>query len=227
MTGYRFPEALPFHDEARSGRLIVFCGTDGAGKSSLVQATADLLTAWGQPAETAAQPSPFVRSYPPFADYRSGVGRERYSYRAISMLVMADKLQHCDHDLAPQLRAGRHLVLDRYVFSGLVRLAMYGDPNEAWFADACALLPRPDLTVLVTAHPDVLRARLAARDYERTSDLEFREAVQVQDLLLALAPANRMLVVDTTASDTATTMAGLEPHLRRAIGLAHPIATHS
>jgi dTMP kinase len=210
---YRFPGRLWLTPAQGPGRLVVFCGTDGVGKTTLIEATEALLRRRGLPTTQVKLPSNFIREFRPYLEYRNATARDDYSYRAISMAVMADRMQVNDTVVVPALARGDFVISDRYVFSGLVRLVMHGDGNETWFHEGCRFLVKPHLTFLITAEQDTIQARLAARTYERSGKLHLEETFRCQELLLDLVPANDIVVVDTTSITPSEAMDEIRLHL--------------
>jgi dTMP kinase len=214
--GYRFPGRLWLQPAQGSGRLIVFCGTDGVGKTTLIQATGEVLQRRGVRNTQIKLPSNFIREFRPYLEYRDGARRDDYSYRAISMAAMADRMQVNDMVIVPALARGEVVISDRYVFSGLVRLVMHGDGEERWFHEGCRFLVKPHLTFLITAGKDTICERLAARTYERSGKLHIEETLRCQDLLLDLVPSNEIVVVDTTGKAPDEAMQEICAHLDKA-----------
>jgi dTMP kinase len=214
---YRFPGRLWLQPAQEPGRLIVFCGTDGVGKTTLIQATDELLRRRELRTTQIKLPSNFIREFRPYLEYRDGARRDDYSYRAISMAAMADRMQVNDMAIVPALERGDIVISDRYVFSGLVRLVMHGDGEERWFHEGCRFLVKPHLTFLITAEKETICARLAARTYERSGKLHIEETLHCQDLLLDLVPSNEIVVVDTTGKAPDEAMQEICAHLDKIV----------
>jgi dTMP kinase len=91
----------------------------------------------------------------------------------LAALVVADRYLQLREEIQPALDGGKTVILDRYVASTLVLQRLDGlDSQILWEMNAAAL--RPDLTVLLQADPDTLRARLRDRAclsrFEQMSD---------------------------------------------------------
>jgi thymidylate kinase len=203
---YHFPGRLQLAAAPSNGKFIVFCGTDGAGKSTLIAAAKARLEEAHHKVREVRFPSHFIRTFVPYKQYRSIIDREHYSYRAVAMAVMADRIQVIEKDVAPGLASNEIIVSHRYVYAGLVRLYMHGVVGDRWFHEACRYLIAPHVTFLVVASPDTIAERLRARVEESNDAHLIAEAQRFQELLVELAPANNFVLIDTTeASVTAST----------------------
>jgi dTMP kinase len=176
-----------------AGRLIAVEGIDQAGKWTVCERLVGELRAAGVPAELAG-----------FPDYATPLGGEigrflagerSYPPQVRQLLYAANRWERAA-DLQAWLAAGRAVVVDRYVASGIAYGAAQGlDP--AWMACLEWGLPPADLTLLLDVTPEVSLARKpAARDtYETRTEL--LQAARAAYLDLAASPTWR--TIDATA----------------------------
>jgi len=76
--------------------------------------------------------------------------------------VEADRYHHLEAEVRPNTEAGRTVISDRYIPSGLVMQRFDGiDPVFLWQLNAEA--DRPDLAVILEADPEVISERLRER----------------------------------------------------------------
>jgi dTMP kinase len=145
----------PFSDHAR-GVFVSVDGPSGAGKSTIVQHLAQLLVGAGQDVHITAEPS----GGPIGALCRELT--ETVTGHALACLYAADRYHHLEAEIRPNTEAGRVVISDRYIPSGLVMQRFDGvDPAFLWHLNAEA--DRPDLAVILKADPDVISERLVAR----------------------------------------------------------------
>ncbi len=149
------PRLRPFSDHRR-GLFISVDGPSGAGKSTLVHHLAQLLVADGEDIHLTAEPS------------TGPVGvlarqlTETVTGHALACLYAADRYHHLGSEIRPYLEAGKTVISDRYLPSGLVMQRFDGiDPAFLWALNAEA--DRPDLCVILEADPDVIARRLVDR----------------------------------------------------------------
>ncbi|HXY47555.1 MAG TPA: dTMP kinase [Thermoplasmata archaeon] len=160
------------------GRLLVFEGLDGSGKST----QAALLGKWLQ-----------ARDYRVFftewnsSDLVSGVirrGKKKglLTPTTFSLLHAVDFADRFNRTILPPLRAGYLVVCDRYAFTAFVRDAARGcDPK--WVRTIYSFAPRPDRVFYFRVPVQVtLKRKLASRSkinyYEAGMDLGLSDDVQ-------------------------------------------------
>ncbi|MFD9716281.1 dTMP kinase [Streptomyces sp. NPDC059076] len=145
----------PFSDHQR-GLFVSVDGPSGAGKSTIVQHLAQLLAAAGDEVHVTAEPS------------TGPIGvlcrklTETITGHALACLYAADRYHHLEAEVRPNTEAGRVVLSDRYIPSGLVMQRFDGvDPTFLWHLNAEA--DRPDLAVILEADPEVISERLQER----------------------------------------------------------------
>jgi dTMP kinase len=138
------------------GLFVSVDGPSGAGKSTIVHHLAQLLVAAGQDVHVTAEPSggPIGRLAAELTETVTG--------HALACLYAADRYHHVEMEIQPHLEAGRLVISDRYVTSGLVIQRFDGvDAVFLWQLNQEA--KRPDLAVILDADPDVIAERLHER----------------------------------------------------------------
>ncbi len=173
---------------ARRGRLIVFEGIDGSGKSSAIRKAAEALRSDGLDPlvtreETDGPSGEWVRrsiadGWPPLATLH---------------LFLADRVRHVASEIAPALAAGRPVLCDRFVHS---TLAYQSVTLAGILPDAATRLrtlhdgwcPWPDRVVLFDSDPQKAVARTAKRS-SRTPYEKAEFLTKVRAAYLALAKA--------------------------------------
>ena len=126
----------PFSDQPR-GLFVSVDGPSGAGKSTIVRHLAQLLVASGEEVHVTAEPS------------EGPIGRlcreltETVTGHALACLYAADRYHHLETEVRPNTEAGRAVISDRYIPSGLVMQRFDGiDPAFLWSLNAEADRPR-------------------------------------------------------------------------------------
>ncbi len=180
-----------------TGRLIVFEGGEGSGKST-------------QAARIAADRNALLTRQPGGTEVGASI-RELLlstntvglSARAEALLMAADRAQHVEELIAPTLQSGRDVVCDRYFGSSIA----YQGAGRGLGAEAVLPLSLfavdgvlPDLVVLLDVPADIGLAR-SVGDVDRfeAQDLAFHETVRASFLEQADANAT-WVVVDATGS---------------------------
>lgn len=193
-----------------SRKLIAIEGIDQAGKQTVSRWLVGKLRLIGVETEEAG-----------FPDYSTQLGQEItrflkgehvYSPQVRQLLYAANRWERAD-EIRAWLAAGKTVVVDRYIGSGVAYGAAQGLPM-GWMLAIEEGLPVPDITLLLDIPPHIsLERKPHRRDaYEARTDLLAR----ARDAYLTLARAPGWLVVDAAADrDTvrARVRAALQQHL--------------
>lgn len=139
------------------GFLVAVDGPNGAGKSTLIESIKTGLEFRGHVTYTTKEPTntecgSFVRK---FAESHSGIG--------LACLVAADRYEHIEKEILPELKKGKIVITDRYILSSLILQQMDG-VSDAFLWDLNSKIIKPDLQVAVFANEDVLQKRLSERN---------------------------------------------------------------
>ncbi|MEV6526906.1 dTMP kinase [Longispora sp. NPDC051575] len=152
------------------GFFLTLDGPGGVGKSTVTLNLCAQLVAIGVPTYATTEPS--HGSIGELARH----GTHEFGGRALACLVAADRHHHLKTEIRPALDDGRLVVCDRYLASSLVLQRLDEVPVE--YVEAINEgADRPDLSVILTADPDTIRARLTGRG---ESHGRFEEADQVE-----------------------------------------------
>lgn len=134
-------------ERTRRGKLIVFEGTDGTGKSSQLKLLHRLLAKHGLPVVATREPTDGTYGQ---AIRNLYVNRHRYSREEELELFLADRREHVQGCLQPHLDAGSIILCDRYYFSTAAYQGARGlDPETILQQNDFA--PEPDLVLLFQA----------------------------------------------------------------------------
>ncbi len=199
------------------GLLISIDGPGGVGKTATIEHLAAMLGRAGLPVHRTAQPSTgpigaLARDLVPTA-----------GGAALACLFAADRYHHLDTEIRPHRAAGHIVLCDRYLASGLVVQRADG-LNLAFLAGINAHADPPDLAVILTADPDTIARRLAARGahnrYQGSPALAAAESAHYREAATHLERLGvSVLCIDTTHTPpdrVAARIAAAIPDLHRA-----------
>ena len=183
------------------GRLIVFEGLDGSGKSTQLERLAAALRLRGVPVLATKEPTdgPWGRRIRAMA--RSG---ERVSREEELRWFVEDRREHAARELAPALAAGQIVLCDRYYLSTVAYQGARGFDPQALLADAEAEFPLPDLALVFEIDPARGLARVAMRG--GVAEPAFEEIEYLAEVAAVFHALDRPYLVRVDASGDVDTV---------------------
>jgi dTMP kinase len=149
------------------GLFVSVDGPSAVGKSTIVEHLARLMAASGEEVHVTAEPSsgPIGQLCRELTETMTGY--------ALACLYAADRYHHVEHEIRPHTEAGRTVISDRYVPSGLV-MQRFDGLDLPFLMQLNERADRPDLAVILQADPEVIARRLRERGahsrFQRTPD---------------------------------------------------------
>jgi dTMP kinase len=161
-------------------RLIVLEGLDGAGTTTQARRLVQHLRDRGAAAHLTREPSdgPVGQLIREMLAGRHAIPGQPIAQSTFGLLFAADRLDHMQREVEPQLVAGATVISDRWYHSSL---AYQGTGAERdWIAMINARARRPELTIFLQVSPEVAaRRRIAAgRVHELFDDLRMQQEVE-------------------------------------------------
>ena len=162
-----------------AGRLVVLEGLDGAGTTTQAKRLVDSLIARGQAAHLTREPSdgPIGKLIREMPVGKHAIEDAKISQGTFGLLFAADRLDHMQREVEPQMAKGAIVVSDRWYHSSL---AYQGTGAERdWIVSLNERALRPDLTIYLKVRPEVAAQRrvAAGRVQELFEDLRMQEEV--------------------------------------------------
>lgn len=156
------------------GKLFVFEGTDGTGKTTQRDLLGHYLQNKGYPVIITKEPTdgPYGQKIRDLYQHR-----ERYSREEELELFLADRRQHVTEVLNPALHDGRIILCDRYYFSTAAYQGALGLDPEAILA-LNNFAPEPDLVLLFQASLDIGIQRITSGRGEALNNFEQRQFLE-------------------------------------------------
>lgn len=200
------------------GKLIVFEGVEGSGKTTQLQA----LKSWLQTADLRQEKSVVVTREPGGTSLGKGLrqllleGETPIQDRAELLLYAADRAQHVEEFLKPHLARGAIILGDRYTDSTVA----YQGYGRGLCLDLIAQLNQiatqglqADVTFWLDVDAEIGLARAKRRgaaDRIEQADLAFHQRVQQGFCQLAAAHPQRIVRIDAHKSESDVHLAILE-----------------
>ena len=154
-------------------------GLDGAGTTTQVRRLVEHLEAHGPRAHATREPSdgPIGRLIREMLTGGHAIAGQALSQSTFGLLFAADRLDHLQREVEPNLLAGTWVVSDRWYHSSLAYQGIGADRD--WITMLNARARRPDITVFLRVRPEVAAERrlAAGRTQELFEDLEMQREV--------------------------------------------------
>ncbi|MBO5337701.1 MAG: dTMP kinase [Lachnospiraceae bacterium] len=140
-----------------NGKLVAIDGPNGVGKTTIIQELKKELEkreidTYFTKEPTGNELGCFVREY---AEKSKGI--------SIACLVAADRYQHLQDEIIPQLEKGKIVITDRYILSSLI-LQRMDEVSEEFIMELNNEIIQPDLQIAVFADSQIIQSRLKERD---------------------------------------------------------------
>ncbi len=156
-----------FRMPQRDARFIVLEGLDGAGTTTQAAKLHAHCTRHGVPGfltnePTSAPVGSFIRRLLTSTELALDGSPYRPPESSIALLFAADRLAH-SREIASHLKAGEHVICDRYVFSSMAYQTLDASITPEWVVEinrGCAV---PDLTIFLDVPVDECLKRLSGR----------------------------------------------------------------
>lgn len=128
----------------RAGKLVVFCGADGSGKTTTVSRVKSVLKSEGISTESWLMPPSECRELSIFRNFILG-RTEREGFDAAILCTLAFKLDALRGEVLPFMERGGVALCDRYVFTTAALLLEYYGHLPNWCLGVLELFPKPDI----------------------------------------------------------------------------------
>jgi dTMP kinase len=160
-------------------RLIVLEGLDGAGTTTQARRLALHLRDLGHKAHLTREPSdgPIGRLIREMLTGHHAIADQTIRQSTFGLLFAADRLDHMQREVEPQLAAGVTVISDRWYHSSLAYQGTGADRD--WITALNARARRPDLTIFLQVRPEVAAQRrvAAGRVQELFEDMRMQQEV--------------------------------------------------
>ena len=189
-----------------NGKLIVFEGTDGAGKTTLINLTYKYLKDKYPEKEIILlkQPTDEARNSRLFQKMMFDENHENINYRAVQLLTLSDRVQHNHEVIIPTLKEGKIIICDRYIYTSIANMKARNYRNENWFYQAAKEIIKPDISFLAFVEPEIAISRIKAREEEKDRYLDESLLHRVTNEFLLLALQEDLKVIDSSTNSDIT-----------------------
>jgi dTMP kinase len=190
------------------GKFLVLEGIDGSGTTTQLDRAVAFVESLGHSAVATREPStgPIGRLLREALLGRLGMpDGTRIDGRSMALLFAADRIDHLQREIEPQLAAGTSVISDRYLLSSLAYQAE--EAERAWVLGLAHGILRPDLTLLLDLPIDVAakRREAAGRPIERYDADSYLAKVAANYRALASQDPSVIILNGAATKDDVTT----------------------
>ncbi len=192
------------------GHFIVFEGIDGSGTTTQAAALAARYASIKLPAHTTAEPS----TGPVGALIRQILGGRLVvqsvqglvspTWKSMTLLFAADRQDHIEAEINPNLEDGVTVICDRYVYSSIIYQGLCSENKgaEDWIRAVNRFAVNPDLVFYLKVDPHEALRRRTERDrkIELFDDPDFQcRLAEAYERMPAMFPDTRIVTIDGNA----------------------------
>ena len=195
------------------GNFIVIEGIDGAGTTTQAQILSERFLSRGLPVLTTREPTTgpvgaLIRQALTHRFVVPGIhGPRPPSWKTMALLFAADRLDHLEAEILPNLLDGVTVISDRYDLSSLAYQSATAPDESAevipWLRAINRHARRPDLTLVLDVPADVAaqrrRSRAQASELYEIDELQVRLAAAYRSAE-SLLPGDRIVHIDGSRS---------------------------
>lgn len=150
-----------------TGKLIAFEGIDGSGTTTQSRMMHSALVDLGVPVHLTQEPSSgpvggLIRQVLQGRLVTRGrTGLRAPAWNTMALMFAADRLDHLESEIEPNLQDGINIITDRYLHSSLAYQSSLADDGEAlaWVETVNRFARKPDLVVFLDVDPDEAQRR--------------------------------------------------------------------
>jgi len=180
----------------KKGFFVCIEGLDGCGKTTQTKLLVRNLRRKDYDAVYTAEPSQgkigkFIKKY-------CLHGRKRVSSVVEALLFAADRFEHVENEIFPNLREGKIVISDRYVYSSLAYQGAVG-LDLGWIRRLNERAMRPNLAIYVDCDLKLAAARMKPRK-SVMEDLETQQ--KVREIYMTFVEKGELVRIDGNGSKT-------------------------
>jgi len=162
--GHGIPNVKP---EQLAGKLIVFEGADGSGRSTQLVTLVNWLETCGYPTVQVG----LKRSTLVSEELEKAQNGNVLSRTTLALFYATDFADQLENIIIPSLKAGFIVLADRYIYTLMARDMVRG-MDEKWLKNLYGIAPEPDAVFYLSVEPN----ELVQRNLSKTATLDYWES---------------------------------------------------
>lgn len=195
---------LKMRPHKTSGKLIVFCGLDGCGKSTMIEMLKEELEEHGLEVFLTKQPTNKIRSSAMFREFTDNPTKKGEEYRALSLLCVSDRLLHQKEEILRSLSEGKIVICDRYYYSCLANLVARGFKRDRWIYELSRYIVKPDIAFFLDLPVGTAMTRVRLRNAEKERYVNLELQYCLRDAFIKICKKNGGICIKSEGDATDT-----------------------
>ena len=147
------------------------------------------------------QPTNAVRNSEIFRTFMDMPDHSSYDYRSLSLIAAADRIQHSEKTIKPELNFGKIVISDRYFFSCLANLRARGYKNDTWIYEIGRSILKPDLAFFLDVPVDIAISRVRKRKDEKDRYIDVDLQYKLAEEYKLICKTNGGIIVPSFADE--------------------------
>lgn len=186
------------------GLLITFCGLDGCGKTLMINMVSEYIHSMGEDVVVTKQPTNTVRKSEIFRNFMDYENHEKFEYRALSLFAAADRIQHSNKLILPELNKKKVVISDRYFYSCLANLRARGYKSDRWIYEIVKDIPKPDLAFFLDVPVEVAVERVRQRPEEKNRYIDMDLQYKLREEYINICAENGGILIPSIDEPSVT-----------------------
>lgn len=186
------------------GLLITFCGLDGCGKTLMINMVSEYIHSMSEDVVVTKQPTNTVRKSEIFRNFMDYENHEKFEYRALSLFAAADRIQHSNKIILPELKKKKVVISDRYFYSCLANLRARGYKSDRWIYEIVKDIPKPDLAFFLDVPVEVAVERVRQRPEEKNRYIDMDLQYKLREEYINICAENGGILIPSIDEPSVT-----------------------
>lgn len=181
------------------GKLIVFCGIDGCGKTTQIHNLKNFIEQQGKQVFLAERSAGIVKDSETLLAFMDTPEHDAFDYEA-----QGERTQYSGNVIAKHLAEGDIVISDMSFYSYLANLLAGGYTDDIWIHEITKSILKPDIAFFLDVNAETAINRVWRREGEKIKyiDMDFQYALR--NVFLKLAKENEGIIIsaDCSAEDS-------------------------
>lgn len=187
------------------GIFVVIEGMSGSGKTTITNNIFHKFKKLNYKIEKTCYPTKFVRDSVVFQKFVVNRIKSDTMFETLQLMHMVDRFQHDINFIIPNLKKGKIVICDRYIYSSIISILSYKARMFNWFVNLSKKCLLPDLAVYLDCSSNVCFERIMKRRRLFDYKCNLQEFIDGTNNYRLVAKINKLKFVNSESLSTAKT----------------------